>query len=114
MKSRGTHPIDDLTPFFADRCWMFVILAREADSAVILRRGPTDWWRLTLWNTKRDTFEHGQWFRGRIYPEKCDLSPDGNLLVYFAHKFSSRAIDRGYSDSWTAVSRPPFFTALAL
>ena len=84
--------IDDLTPFFEDRCWMFVLLAREANTGVILRRGPTEWWHVTLWDTRRDIFESGQWFRGRIYPEKCDVSPDGNLLIYFAGKFRPRDV----------------------
>jgi hypothetical protein len=34
-----TADIEDLTPFFADRCWMFVLLARQASVGVILRRG---------------------------------------------------------------------------
>jgi hypothetical protein len=106
--------IHDLTPFFADGCWMFVLLAKQAHVGVILRRGPTEWWRVTLWDTKRDRFEGGQWFRGRIYPEKCDLSPDGKLFVYFAGKFNRRSADKGYGDTWTAVSRPPYLTALAL
>jgi hypothetical protein len=106
--------IHDLTPFFADGCWMFVLLAKQAHVGVILRRGPTQWWRVTLWDTKRDRFEGGQWFRGRIYPDKCDVSPDGKLLVYFAGKFREREIQRGYRGTWTAVSRPPYLTALAL
>jgi hypothetical protein len=104
--------IEDLTPFFADRCAMHVILARQADVGVILRRGPTRWWRITLWDTRRDTFQPGQWFHGRIYPEKCDVSPNGKLFLYFAAKFANR--DPSYGDSWTAVSRPPYLTALAL
>src|SRR5262245_50581242 len=108
------HTVEDLTPFFGDPCWMFVILARAANLGVILRRGPTEWWRVNLWNTKRDTFEPGQCFRGRIYPEKCDLSPNGKLFIYFAGKFQPLAADRGYGDTWTAVSRPPYLTALAL
>jgi hypothetical protein len=59
--------IKDLTPFFADQCWMQVLLARQPSVGVILRRGPTQWWRVTLWETRRDRFEGGQWFRGRIY-----------------------------------------------
>jgi len=106
--------IEDLTPFFADRCWMFVYLARQAHVGVILRRGPTEWWRVTLWDTRSDSFESGQWFRGRLYPEKCDLSPDGKLFVYFGGKFNRRSEAGGYKDTWTAVSRPPYLTALAL
>ncbi|MFN3651614.1 MAG: hypothetical protein ACK47B_18715 [Armatimonadota bacterium] len=62
-------------------------LARAAPVGLLLRRGPTEWVRLIGWNTEDDTFEPGAWFRGRIYAEKCDLSPDGRLFVYFAAKF---------------------------
>jgi hypothetical protein len=106
--------IEDLTPFFADQCWMQVLLARQASVGVILRRGPTRWWRVTLWETRRDRFEGGQWFRGRIYPDKCDVSPDGKLFIYFAGKFRPRSVAKGYGHTWTAVSRPPYLTALAL
>jgi hypothetical protein len=106
--------IHDLTPFSADGCWMCVLLAKQANVGVILRRGPTRWWRVTLWDTKRDRFEGGQWFHGRICPEKCDVSPDGKLLVYFAGKWDRRSAAGGYDKTWTAVSRPPYLTALAL
>ncbi len=105
-----TADIEDLTPFFADRCWMFVLLAREASVGVILRRGPTNWFHVTLWNTRTDKFQSGQWFHGRIYPGRCDVSPDGKLFIYFAGKFRQQDVAR----TWTAVSRPPYLTALAL
>ena len=79
-----------------------------------MRRGPSKWWRLTLWNTRNDHFTGGQWFRGSVYPHKCDLAPDGKLLSYFAGKFQHSARQRGYDITWVAVSRPPYFTALAL
>lgn len=106
--------IEDLSPFFDDPCWMCVLLAREANIGVILRRGPTDWWHLALWNTNDDTFEGGQWFRGRLYPDKCDVSPNGELIIYFCGKWRRRDVDSGQGETWTAVSRPPYFTALAL
>jgi len=106
--------IKDLSPFFEDRCWMFVLLARQANVGVILRRGPTKWFHVTLWDTQKDAFEGGQWFRGRIYPERCDVSPNGKLFLYFAGKFRQRDVGRGYHRTWTAVSRPPYLTALAL
>jgi hypothetical protein len=49
---------------------------------------------------------------GRIYPEKCDLSPDGQLFGYSAAKYW--LWQREYKGTWTAVSRPPYLTALAL
>lgn len=86
--------------------------AREAPLAVVLRRGPSAWARLSLWHTDTDTFEQGQWFRGRIYAHRCDISADGSLFAYFARKERARA--EIVADSWMALSRPPWFTALAL
>jgi len=91
---------------------LHVVMAREANKAVIVRRGPSRWVRLILWHTDTDEFEGGQWLRGRIYGERCDLSPDGSLFLYFAtqhHKYAG-----GYRGTWTAISKPPYLTALAL
>lgn len=94
---------------------LYILFARSAPRAVIFRRGPTDWTQLILWNTKTDVFEYGQWFKGRIYERRSDLSPDGTKLVYFANKINQRTLeDTEYTYAWTAVSRPPYFTALAL
>lgn len=92
-------------------CRLFVILARDAPRAVILRRGPSKWYHVIRWQTERDLFEHGAWFHGRIYEDRCDLSPDGNLFVYFCFGGAS---GEGYTSSWTAVSRAPWLYALAL
>jgi hypothetical protein len=93
-------------------CRLFVIPARDAPLAVILRRGPSDWYHVTLWHTLRDRFEHGAWFKGRLYEERCDLSPDGELFLYFALQGSRWKTS--YEGSWTAVSRPPWLYALTL
>ncbi|MBN9519167.1 hypothetical protein J0H58_11710 [bacterium] len=96
-------------------CRLAVLLARAAPVAVVLRRGPARWVQLVRWRTDTDAFEPGQWFHGRVYDRRCDLSPDGSLLIYFASKFTGRTLaDRAYTYAWTAVSRPPYFTALAL
>ena len=87
-------------------------MAAAAPVAVVIRRGPASWAQVTLWNTERDVFTRGTWFRGRIFGEKCDLSPDGELLVYAAYKGSR--FRTGYTASWTAVSRTPWLHALAL
>src|SRR5438445_305998 len=94
-------------------CKLAVILAREAKVAVILRRGPTRRVELILWDTKNDGFQRGQWFHGRIYEERCDLSPDGTKFIYFASKYGPKR-DADMPDTWTAISKPPYFTALAL
>ncbi len=93
---------------------LFGILAREAPVAVLLRRGPTDWVELIRWDMAADTFQRGQWFHGRIFERRSDLSPSGRLFVYFADKRGFAKVGPDYTGSWTAISRPPFFTALAL
>jgi hypothetical protein len=91
-------------------CRLVVYLAREAPIGIVLRRGPSAWARLSVWHTDTDTFEHGQWLHGRVYERRSDVSADGSLFVYFARK-STNPYPR---DTWVAISRPPFFTALAL
>ena len=63
---------------------LHVILAREASKAVIFRRGPSDQVCTLGWDLVTDTFAMGQWLKGRIYEYRSDLSPDGELMIYFA------------------------------
>lgn len=92
-----------------------MLQASRAPVAVLFRRGPSKRVEVVRWDTAADRFERGHWFHGRIYARRCDLSPDGELLVYFASKFTRRTVgDREYTYAWTAVSRPPWLTALAL
>ena len=63
---------------------LHVILAREAPKAVIFRKGPANRVCTIGWDLEHDTFTTGQWLKGRIYEYRSDLSPDGELLVYFA------------------------------
>jgi hypothetical protein len=93
-------------------CRLFVIPARDRPRAVILRRGPSAWAHVIVWDTDRDNFDHGAWFRGRIYEDRCDVSPDGELFLYFALQGSRWKTS--YRGSWTAVSRPPWLHALTL
>lgn len=83
-------------------------MARNAREAVIFRRGPSKQVLLIKWSLKNDTFDIGQWFKGRVYERRCDLSPDGSKLVYFAAKYKEPLY------SWTAISKVPYFTALML
>ena len=89
------------------RIWIF--FASEAPVAVILKRGPTDWVQLVKWDVRTDQFEAGQWMKARVDERTFDLSPDGKLIVYWARANTKRDLQE-----WTAVSKPPYFTALAL
>jgi hypothetical protein len=92
-----------------------LLQARRAPVGVIFRRGPSKRVEVIKWDLTRDVFERGHWFHGRIYEKRSDLSPDGDLLVYFASKFTRQSTsDDEYTYAWTAVSRAPWLTALAL
>ena len=84
-----------------------------SNTAAIVRRGPTNWVRLLAWDTADDTITPGSWFHGRIYEDGCSVSPDGTLFAYFATKYEGPKT-RGVDYGWTAVSKLPWLTALAL
>jgi len=89
-------------------CRLFVLIARDARTAVIFRHGPRKYTRLIRWDMATDHIEAGQWFKGSIFDRFADLSPTGNFLIYYASKHG------GTPEAWTAISQPPYFTALAL
>jgi hypothetical protein len=90
---------------------LHVLLARDAPNAVVIRRGPARHVAVIGWDRRRDRFQMGQWLYGRIYEQRCDLSPDGRHLIYFAMngRWNSRV-----KGSWTAISRAPYLKALTL
>jgi hypothetical protein len=87
------------------------LFAAASPKAVILRRGPNAWTRLLLWNTEDDSVVPGAWFRGFLRPEQASLSPDGSLFAYTASKYNGVS---EVGDTWVAISRPPWLSALAL
>jgi len=90
---------------------LHVLLAREAEVGVIIRRGPSKSVCTILWDRKRDAFKLGQWMKGRIYERRSDLSPDGEHFIYFA---MNGRWDSKVKGSWTAISRVPYLKAVAL
>lgn len=95
----------------AAKCALTLFFATETDRAVILRRGPSRHTRMILWHRDTDRFEDGQWVRRKVYAERCRLSPDGRHFLYFMLDGQWKTPSRG---SYTAISRPPYWTALAL
>ena len=91
---------------------LFVITAAAADEAVVFWRGRKDWCHVLRWDLAHDTLDPGAWIKGRIYEEKCDLSPDGRLLLYFIGHYGRVA--EGYSWALTGIGRLPWVSALAL
>lgn len=96
-------------------CRVYAILARGAPVAVVFVRHPAAAAFLqVLWHTDSDRFVVGQWAHGQVYPEKCDISPDGSLIAYFAGATRGRPRTHAVQDAWTCISHPPYFSPLAV
>jgi hypothetical protein len=89
---------------------IFGILARDASTIAIVRRGPSGWCHVSRWEPEHGELTPGSWLRGTIYPQRCDLSPDGRWLMAFVLKGGARW---SVGDTYLAVSRLPWLTALA-
>lgn len=90
---------------------LHAVFAKDKPYAVVFRRGPSKHVCTLLWDRSKDTFKLGQWFKGRIYEKRADLSPDGKYLIYFAMngKWNSETFG-----SWTAISKAPWLKAIEL
>jgi len=90
---------------------VFGIVATAADVVAVLRRGPSNWCHVGRWDIAARRYEPGSWLHGTLYPQRCDLSPDGEYLCYFALKGNNTwELD----DTYIAISRLPWLTALAV
>jgi hypothetical protein len=92
---------------------LHAILARAANTGVVFRRGPSRRFFVYQWNRDTDSFRRGSEFRGKLYPDRSDLSPDGQYLIYFAMAGLKWALDET-KGTWTAISQPPSLSAIAL
>ena len=90
-----------------------VLLASESPVGVVLRRGPTKWVRVIMWDRTTDGFQPGPWFKGRILADRSDVSPDGRHLIYFAMGGMGWAIP-ATGGTWTAISVLPSLKAMSI
>ncbi len=90
---------------------LYALLASEGPWGVVFRRGPSKLVQIYRWDTWNDTFEPGQWLKGRIYERMAALSPNGEKLIYIGEKHQYKSENKG---SFLIVSKPPFLTAINL
>ena len=89
------------------------ILPRKGNKAVVFRRGPASCVAVIGWDLATDTFKVGQWLRGRIYPFRCDLSPDGEYLLYFAARYSTvNPVEKFVNDKVIERIGEPFYGSI--
>lgn len=85
---------------------LYIIPACSSPQALVIRRGPSKWWHLLMWDRDTGRVKPGSWFNGKLYPERCDLSPRGDWMVLLAY--------RGHREplAWTALCKPPSASAI--
>jgi hypothetical protein len=71
---------------------------------------------MLVWDFNSDEVTSGQWLKGHVYTKRADVSPDGRYVVIAASNYSkAHNSEEGWLTSgWTAISRPPYFSALAV
>jgi hypothetical protein len=90
---------------------LHVLIARESEMAIVIRRGPSKLTGIFAWDRKKNTFEMSQWLKGRIYERRSDISPSGRYWIYFAMNGKWNSETQG---AWTTISRAPWLKALSL
>ncbi len=88
---------------------IYCIPATESPTIAVFRRGPSDWSHLGSWDIQQQTYSSGGWLKGRIFPRRSALSPDGRYLSYFAHKPNATW---EHGETYVALSKLPWLTAL--
>lgn len=88
---------------------LYCIPATRAPVVAVFRRGPASWSHMGRWDLAQRRYEPGAWLRGRIFPRRSDLSPDGRFLCYFAHKPSATW---EHGEAYVAISKLPWLSAL--
>lgn len=93
-------------------------LAHEAQTVIILREGPRGHVLMLTWDLRTDNITPGQWIKSQVLYENCDVSPDANHFVGAFVDHNPRRWEESPAPhamrGWVAVSRPPFFSAVAL
>lgn len=86
------------------RSRLHLLIAKQAPTVVILQRKRAKLFHVAVVSGRRRQIEHGSWFRGKLYPLRCDVSFDGRYMVYLA--MGSQA------NTWNGVCQLPWLTTL--
>ncbi len=87
-----------MTP--ADPARIHLLPAKDVPLVTILRRKPSKCFHVLRWNTRTGEVESGSWFDGKLYPKRCDVSFDGQWMVYLAMGASG--------NTWNGLCRLPY------
>jgi len=81
-----------------------LIAARKAPTIAILQRKRSKLFHVIVIDTEALRITEGSWFRGKLYPMRCDVSFDGKFMVYLAMGASGK--------TWNGICQLPWLTTL--
>ena len=81
-----------------------LIAARKAPTIAILQRKRSKLFHVIAIDTAALRITEGSWFRGKLYPMRCDVSFDGKFMVYLAMGASGK--------TWNGICQLPWLTTL--
>jgi hypothetical protein len=81
-----------------------LLAARESPVIAILQRKRAKLFHVIAIDTKTLRITEGSWFRGKLYPKRCDLSFDGKFMVYLAMGASGK--------TWNGLCCIPWLTTV--
>ena len=91
---------------------LHVLVARDANNAIVIRRGPSKQVCTLNWNRNNHEFTIGQWLKkARIFERRSDISANGLYWIYFTINGKWNSETKG---SWTGIAKVPWLKTLAL
>jgi hypothetical protein len=72
----------------------------------VVQRKRSKLFHILVIDTRKRSVEEGSWFRGKLYPKRCDVSFDGQYMIYLA-------LSADASATWNGLCRLPYLRTLA-
>ena len=80
------------------------LAAKSAPTIVVIQRKRAKLFHILTVDALTHEFQEGSWFGGKLYALRCDVSPDGKFMVYFAMGAGGQI--------WNGVCRLPWLKCL--
>jgi hypothetical protein len=84
-----------------------LFFAKKAPVCVIIRRGPSRYSQMVVWNTETDEITEGQWVKAKV-----DYLTLNSLGTHAAIGMTARGRTTNQYLNYAVFCRPPYFTAL--
>ena len=94
--------IPKIRGYIANKNHKIVFLYRQSNKITYLV--------LLNYQKKQESIQIGSRFYGRIYPNRCDIAPDGTYFLYFAMGSSQQQYQKRLY-CWTGICTPPYIKA---